>query len=176
MKYNLKKPIKELEILSQVVDFPRLELPIYRRVRRWLKVYKFDNDFDSISFEKFMIVAKYAGQLQYVTRFMKEVTNVNISKFPIYKIMGLYYHYENEYKKCIDFFTEQKDLVVSKEVKTLYDFEEFGLTQIIRFLSEGDRVKYETYLKASVYAVMADYRFKIKQVENHNYATQQQTP
>lgn len=174
MKLNLNHPISELEIISQVADIPKIEQPIYKRVRRLLRVYNLDIQFSTIPFEKFMLIAKYSGQLNYISRFMFEITGVNVSKLPIRKVIGLYYHYESEFKKCIDFFTAQKELVVSKESRTLYDFEEFGLTQIIRFLSDGDRNKYETYLKTSIYAVMADYRFKIKQIENHNYSLEQQ--
>jgi len=177
MILNLNKPLYELEILSQLATIPKLTLPLYSTVKHRFKTYRFTTDFSTVTFEKFMLIAKYSNQLNYCSRFISEVSGVpteKIKRLPIGKMMGLYYFYESEFLKCMEFFKNQKDLVVSKEPVSLYDFEEFGLSQIIRFLSEGDRIKYEKYLSTPIYAVMTDYRFKIKQIENYNYSLEKQ--
>lgn len=172
MKLNLNKPLSELEIISKYIDIPEIKLPSYHRIRKGFKTYNFIDGFDNVNFEKFMLIAKYSCDLQHCSRFISEISGIKqdiIKKMPIKKIIGLYFCYETEFKKIIKFFSDQKELIQSEEKPVLYDFSEFGLKQIIYFLSGGSKIEEDNYMKTNIYTVMRNYRFKIIQVENNNF-------
>ena len=176
MILDTSKPLHYLETLSVVAAIPAFDMPTYSTIRRGFKRYKLEGNMTAIPFKRFIKAAKYYGDISTASKFIAAINDMDadfIGTFSIKKIYGLWLKYNMDFQKCIDFLKEQQDLIVSHQKEGLYDFSEFGLKQIIKFLSGGVRSEEDLYEQKKVITVMVDYRFKIKQTENYNYAQKQ---
>ena len=176
MILDTNKSLHYLETLSAVAHIPAFDMPIYSTIRRGFKLYKFETNIRAIPFSQFIKAAKYYGDISTASKFIAAINDMDtdfIGTFSIKKIYGLWLQYNIDFQKCIDSFKEQQDLIISTQKEGLYDFSEFGLKQIIKFLSGGVKSEEDIYEATVVRRVMVDYRFKIKQTENYNYAQKQ---